>query len=235
METVIMKRPVKSTFLLLICILMLPIFVGIFNIKSTNCDPATDWWSMFRHDLTHSGYSTSIAPTTNQTLWSYTTGSYVDSSPAVVDDVVFVGSGDSKVYALNASDGSVVWSYTTGDYVWSSPAVVDGVVFVGSGDSKVYALNASDGSVVWSYTAGSYVFSSPAVVDGVVFVGSGDGKVYAFATPDVMVVGEISQTSYIESFLVPTLLLIGISGAIVMLGFAYIKRSKQTRSKPYNA
>ena len=97
-----MKRPVKSTVLLLICIMMLPMFGGIINIKSTNCDPATDWWSTFRHDSAHSGYSTSTAPTTNQTLWSYTPrGEYVGSSPAVVDGVVFVGSFDHNVYALS--------------------------------------------------------------------------------------------------------------------------------------
>ena len=34
-------------------------------------------WPMFHHDLTHTGYSTSTAPNTNQTLWNYTNGSYV--------------------------------------------------------------------------------------------------------------------------------------------------------------
>ncbi len=33
-------------------------------------------------------------------IWSYTTGSYVDSSPAVADGKVYVGSQDGKVYAF---------------------------------------------------------------------------------------------------------------------------------------
>ena len=65
------------------------------------------------------------------------------SSPAVVGGVIFVGSLDGKVYALNAATGALIWSYTTGDWVASSPAVVGGVVYVGSGDGKVYALNAA--------------------------------------------------------------------------------------------
>ena len=47
--------------------------------------------------------------------WSYTTGSHVVSSPAVANGVVYVGSEDDNVYALNASTGAKLWSYTTGN------------------------------------------------------------------------------------------------------------------------
>jgi outer membrane protein assembly factor BamB len=71
---------------------------------------------------------------------SYTTGDFVQSSPAVANGVVYVGSLDHNLYALNAKTGSKLWSYTTGGIVYSSPAVANGVVYVGSGDSKVYAF-----------------------------------------------------------------------------------------------
>ena len=67
------------------------------------------------------------------------------SSPAVVNGVVYIGSDDDNVYALNATSGIQLWNYTTGDQVYSSPAVVSGVVYVGSDDDNVYALNATDG------------------------------------------------------------------------------------------
>ena len=60
-----------------------------------------------------------------------------------MDGVVYVGSEDGNVYALNAGSGVQLWNYTTGCPVFSSPAVVDGVVYVGSFDVKVYALNAT--------------------------------------------------------------------------------------------
>ncbi|MGD0495334.1 MAG: PQQ-binding-like beta-propeller repeat protein [Candidatus Bathyarchaeia archaeon] len=141
------------------------------------------WWPMFHRDLTHTGYSTSTAPTTNQLLWNYTTGNSVLSSPAVAGGVVYVGSGPlfggGNVYALNATTGSQVWNYTTGGAVTSSPAVADGMVYVGSWDYKIYCLDAMTGAQVWNYTTGGLVFSSPVVVGGVVYVGSVDGKVYA--------------------------------------------------------
>lgn len=103
----------------------------------------------------------------------------VDSSPAVVNGIIYVGFYDGDVYALNASDGTKVWSYTTGNHVESSPAVVGDMVFVGSDDYNVYGLNLTTGGKIWSYTTGAFVESSPTVLDNVVFVGSEDRNVYA--------------------------------------------------------
>ncbi len=62
------------------------------------------------------------------------------SSPGVAGGVVYVGSWDSDVHALDASSGELRWRYQTGDDVWSSPAVAGGVVYVGSLDDYVYAI-----------------------------------------------------------------------------------------------
>jgi len=71
----------------------------------------------------------------------------VYSSPALANGVVYVGSGDDNVYALNADTGAKLWSYTTGGGVYdSSPAVANGVVYVGSDDKNLYALNAKNGA-----------------------------------------------------------------------------------------
>jgi len=169
--------------------------------KSTAVKPSFDgdWWVMFRHDLSHTGHSTSIAPETNNTLWSYPTGADVSSSPAIVDGRVFVGSWDSKVYALNATNGNLIWSYTTGSAVASSPAVVDGRVYIGSYDRKVYALNATNGTLVWSYTTGGTVYSSPAIAEGTVYVGSDDRKVYALNATNGKLVWSYTTGDFVSS------------------------------------
>jgi outer membrane protein assembly factor BamB len=110
--------------------------------------------------------------------WDYTTGDD-QSSPAVVDGVVYVGSGDDNIYALNASTGALKWAYVTGGDVDSSPTVVGEVVYVGSDDDNLYALNASTGTPEWTYGTGEEVTSSPAVANGVVYVGSVDDNLYA--------------------------------------------------------
>jgi outer membrane protein assembly factor BamB len=98
-----------------------------------------------------------------------------------VNGVVYVGSSDDHLYAINASNGLGLWQFTTGGFVDSSPAVANGVVYVGSDDTNVYALDAINGARLWSYATGYAVESSPAVVNGVVYVGSFDANVYAFS------------------------------------------------------
>jgi len=150
---------------------------GLLRPQST-VDP-TDWWPMFHHDSNHTGYSTSTGPSTNNILWTYHTGSGVDS-PSVVGGFVYVGSYDGQVYCLNAITGALVWNCTIGAEVESSPAVVGGLVYMGSGfpNDSVCCLNAATGALVWNYTTGSALDSSPAIVSGFVYVGSDDWNVY---------------------------------------------------------
>ena len=143
-----------------------------------------DWWPMFHHDLNHSGYSTADTPETNKVTWTYATGDWVYSSPAVSDGKVYIGSDDGNVYCLDADDGIEKWNYTTGYWADSSPAVSDGKVFIGSLDYKVYCLDAGDGTEIWTYATGGWVYSSPAVSDGKVFIGSWDGNVYCLDADD---------------------------------------------------
>ena len=140
-----------------------------------------DWWTMFRHDANHTGYSNSTLPIEPSHLWntSGTIKGSVRSSVAIADGKIFVGSSDKKVYALDAATGGQIWSYSTNDVVESSPAVADGKVYVGSDDGRVRAYLAS-GAEVWSNVTGGPVKSSPAVADGIVFFGSLDGYVYAW-------------------------------------------------------
>ena len=111
--------------------------------------------------------------------WKFTTDGSVPSSPAVVDGIVYVGSDDGNVYAINATTGAKVWSFSTGGEVQSSPAVVNGRVYVGSNNGFLYALNASTGVQRWSVTTPSGISAAPAVANGIVYIASGNGFLYA--------------------------------------------------------
>jgi outer membrane protein assembly factor BamB len=111
----------------------------------------------------------------------------IASSPAVANGVVYIGSDDGKVYALNATTGSKLWSYTTSggtgaNAVVSSPAVANGIVYLGSEDGQAYALNGSTGAKLWNTTVGP-TDSSPAVLNGSVFIGSDENIISAFGLP----------------------------------------------------
>jgi outer membrane protein assembly factor BamB len=171
-------------------ILSLSVVILLITVVFAGAVPAAAQYDtmQFRYNAQHTGDYSPVAgpvPSNGQLKWSYTITGYVGSSPAVVNGVVYVGSNDYNVYALNATTGAKLWNYTTGGNVESSPAVANGVVYVGSGiygsNGNVYALNATTGVKLWSYTTRSEVYSSPAVVNGVVYVGSTypDCNVYA--------------------------------------------------------
>jgi outer membrane protein assembly factor BamB len=182
---------------------MLLLLVASMLAAAVKIQPASadnvDWWPMFHHDLNHTGTSTSTGPTTNNTLWTYTTGGWVISSPAVVGCLVYVDSYDDNVYCLNAATGAFVWSYTTGSQIASSPTVAGGLVYVGSFDDNVYCLKATNGAFVWSYKTGGPVWSSPAVVGGLVYVGSYDGNVYCLNATSGAFVWSYKTGSYVLS------------------------------------
>ncbi|MGW9211334.1 outer membrane protein assembly factor BamB family protein [Embleya sp. NPDC055664] len=111
-------------------------------------------------------------------LWTYTTADRVTSSPTVANGVVYVGSWDHNVYALDAATGIEKRRYPTGRRVLSSPAVVGGVLYVGTGDGRLYALDAATGDQKWWYSTG-YDVPTPAVANGMVYTSRWDRNVCA--------------------------------------------------------
>lgn len=104
----------------------------------------------------------------------------IGSSPAIANGILYVGSDDRNLYALDLRTGYLLWNYSTGAPIDSSPAVADGVVYIGSEDFNVYALDANTGAVLWNFPTGNEVESSPTIANGTLYVGSDDGNLYAF-------------------------------------------------------
>jgi eukaryotic-like serine/threonine-protein kinase len=63
-----------------------------------------------------------------------------DSSPIVANGVVYVGSGNGNVYALDAAAREEKWAYQTRYSIDTSPAVADGMVY-GSIEDTLYAFH----------------------------------------------------------------------------------------------
>jgi outer membrane protein assembly factor BamB len=109
-----------------------------------------------------------------------------ESSPLVLDGVVYVGDWNGKVYALSAASGATRWTFQAGDKIKDAVAYAGGRVYFGSYDHHVYALNARTGKLFWRATAqqrlgsrGTF-YATPAVAYNRVYIGSTDGKVYSF-------------------------------------------------------
>jgi len=101
------------------------------------------------------------------------------SSPAVVDNVVYVGSADKHFYAVNIKNGKEIWGFETTGAVESSPTVAGGRVYFGVNDGKLYCLDINDGREIWHFQANTEIISSPVIENGIVYFNSADDKVYA--------------------------------------------------------
>ena len=158
---------------------------------------------MFRGGPTHLGVYDAQAPKQLTLKWSFATGGAIVSSPLVVGGVVYVGSADGNLYAVEAASGKLRWKYDAHGDVNSSPAVSGDTVFIVSLDGKLYAVDAATGKQKWSFASRGerrftaaglfgarpsaevmpdpwdFYLSSPTAANGAVYFGSGDGSVYA--------------------------------------------------------
>jgi outer membrane protein assembly factor BamB len=144
---------------------------------------------------------------TGRILWRFNAGN-VESSPAVVDDLLFFSGfrsrHDSRVYAMRLGPKRrLAWSYPIASKIASSPALVGRTLFVSAYDRRLYAFDAWSGRPKWvttafsddvearvllgvrslvtrnSWTEGGY-YATPAVAHGRVYLGVIDGVFSAF-------------------------------------------------------
>lgn len=128
-----------------------------------------------------------------------------ESSPAVVDGVVYFGSTNHYLYALNATNGTLKWKFKagSGDYaeqarILSPPTVVEGAVYFGCYDHYVYSLNASDGSLRWKKELGNVVYGATPVYNDTVYAPCEDGLFYALNSSNGAIKWKFDGNPYVN-------------------------------------
>ena len=123
------------------------------------------------------------------------------SGTAFHDGVIYVGTGDGRVVAINATSRDLLWSRTiaaeaagglgcgpsvVAAAIYTTPVVVDDFVYVGiytAQGGRMYALGITDGEVIWEYPrGGAYmgtIVGGPVIPDDRLYVSSSDGRVHA--------------------------------------------------------
>ncbi len=124
------------------------------------------------------------------------------SGTTVYDGIIYAGTMDGRVVAINSSTGNLEWSYSIAPVtapssglacgqtsaqtaIYGTPVVDRDLVYVGTYSGKVYALSIADGEDIWVYPREGYIgaiVGSPVIADGTIYISSSDGKVYALAT-----------------------------------------------------
>ncbi len=92
------------------------------------------------------------------------------SGVAVSDEVVFVGSREDELLALDRANGALLWSFPQDgqedglEGIYASPAVTDDLVLIGGYNGILYALDPSTRQKVWEFQTDDSIVGSPALV-----------------------------------------------------------------------
>ena len=154
-------------------------------------------WMTYSGDYTGKRFSSldQINITNARTMvakWVYQTGATgkLESTPLVVDGILYATGQDDRAFALDARTGRPIWMYqrqVPGDirpccgHVNRGLAILGDKVFMGTLDAHVIALDAKTGAVVWDvvaadYRTGNSFTVAPLAVKGLIVIGVSGGE-----------------------------------------------------------
>ncbi|MGE6356340.1 PQQ-binding-like beta-propeller repeat protein [Flavobacterium sp. NPDC079362] len=139
--------------------------------------------------------------------WKYKTGGKIFSSPIAQNGIVYIGSEDGFLYAIEEKSGNLKWKFKTNGAIHSSPSIFENIIYFGSFDGNYYAINTQNGKLIWKFKTGGehwlgelgmwgmkpetqymedlwdFYLSSPVVYENrktsQVLFGSSDGNIYS--------------------------------------------------------
>ncbi len=104
------------------------------------------------------------------------------SSPTIVDGILYIASPDGFVNAIDTETGNELWKFETKSSCSPSPTVAEGKVFVGQtyrSYGKYFALDAKSGEPIWSSEKLGSVWINAAYDNGRLFLGNMNGFFFA--------------------------------------------------------
>jgi polyvinyl alcohol dehydrogenase (cytochrome) len=118
-------------------------------------------WNGWGHDIVNSRYQAhtsidagNISHLKLKWAWGVPDASTAYGQPTIVDGKLFIGSGDGRVYALNAETGCTLWTYQAETTVRTAITIGPGahgrfLAYFADGEAMLYAVDADTGALVW--------------------------------------------------------------------------------------
>jgi alcohol dehydrogenase (cytochrome c) len=172
-----------------------PTFTSVTDDMLKNARADGKNWTIFGHDYTNQRYSPLAQITTANVAslrpaWIYQTGisrlGSFETSPVVVDGVMYVTTPYNTAMAVDARTGQQIWRYEhkpsiTAPIYCCGPnnrgvAISEGTVYMGTLDARLVALDSKTGAVKWDVEvadpeAGYSETMAPLIVDNSVIIG----------------------------------------------------------------
>ena len=103
-------------------------------------------------------------------IWSAATAS---------NGILYFGTLEHTVYAVDAEDGEEVWSHEVNGGVVGSPLVLGNTVYVGTLGRNIYALDAATGEQKWKFSGDNWFWASPVSDGTTIYAATLGGSIYA--------------------------------------------------------
>jgi outer membrane protein assembly factor BamB len=125
------------------------------------------------------GTVTAFNPDGSQRWQQKVAGAAIAGVPALRDGVLYLGSYDRHIYAVDAASGETRWQSSSADnWFWTEPVVDTDTVLAGNLDGHVYAFDRQTGEQRWRTNVAAPVRARMAVMNGVLVVPTGNGTLW---------------------------------------------------------
>lgn len=104
-------------------------------------------------------------------VWSYPLERHCMSTPAVTNDLVFIGDCGHHIHCIDRKTGQGVWKIDAEGEIWGSPLVADGKVYIGTHAGQLWVLKAGrELEVISQIDLQAPIQGTPIAANGVLFV-----------------------------------------------------------------
>lgn len=134
---------------------------------------------MYRGNLQNTGVYDTLAPRyfSEQPNWTFRAESPITCSPVVADGLVYFGTQDENLLAVDIQRGIEQWRFQLGRPILTPPEIIEGKVYIVNRSSCFSAIDCQTGTEIplTGDLANLTTPSPPAVVDQVMYIGAGSG------------------------------------------------------------
>ncbi len=155
-------------------------------------------------------------------LWKFEAKAGFWGTPVTNKAIIYVGSMDHLLYAINAQDGSKTWSTDLGGPVLAPPLLVNNTLYVGTLGNQMIAVDIADGKILWKYDAKGTIWSAPVLKDNTLYFGDLSNGIYALSTEN----GTATWTDTVQGPVTASpgltssgLIFVSVTGEINAIGF----------------
>ena len=194
-------------------------------------------WNGWGVDIVNSRYQphTSIKPENISRLklkWAFGVpdASTAYGQPAIIGGRLFIGSGDGKVYALDARSGCTIWVYQAVTTVRTAVSVGPGangkfLAYFADGEANVYAVDANSGTLAWKMKADPHpmarITSPPMLYHGRLYVGTAGNEELSAGDPNYPCCTFRGSVIAIDA----------LTGKLIWQGYAILEKPHEMRSE----